>query len=193
MFIFTAVIWFLCFSAQKAALHQELHPHEPFCVVHLESYISLHQRRRVVRPGGQRALLHTHCEYHKHTCTHVLAPLMLTTLNSRCPSFPWSWSVEPWWYSSITVSFQTTSGSSSRASTSSPCWWRLSSLRRDISTGTSSSVGVRHWAHHTCCISHLIKPCYLCFFLFVFCAPTGTPTLCVTIWAVLRLHFDDIG
>lgn len=22
---------------------------------------------------------------------------------------------------------------------------------------------------------------------------TGTPTLCVTIWAVLRLHFDDIG
>lgn len=26
-----------------------------------------------------------------------------------------------------------------------------------------------------------------------FCATTGTPTLCVTIWAVLRLHFDDIG
>lgn len=22
---------------------------------------------------------------------------------------------------------------------------------------------------------------------------TGTPTVCVTIWAVLRLHFDDMG
>lgn len=67
-----------CLSAQEAALHQELHPHEPFCVVHLESYFSLHQGRRAVRPGGQRALLHSHCECHKRACTHVLAPLMWT-------------------------------------------------------------------------------------------------------------------
>lgn len=57
---------------------------------------------------------------------------------------PWSWSVEQWWCSSITASSRTTSGCSSRVCTSSRCWWKPSSLRRDTSTGTSSSAGVRH-------------------------------------------------
>lgn len=47
---------------QEAALHQKLHPHEPICVLHAESHFCFHQRRRAVRTGGQRALLHTHCE-----------------------------------------------------------------------------------------------------------------------------------
>lgn len=66
-----------------------------------------------------------------------------------CLFFPRRWRVEQWWYSSITVSFLTTSGSSSRVSTSSLYWWRPSSLKRDTSTGTSSLAGVRHEPHHT--------------------------------------------
>lgn len=42
---------------QEAALHAQLHPHEPVCVVHLEGNLGVHQRQRAVRAGGQRALL----------------------------------------------------------------------------------------------------------------------------------------
>ena len=47
---------------QEAALYEELHPHEPICVFHLESDFSLHQRQRAVCRSRQWALLHTHCE-----------------------------------------------------------------------------------------------------------------------------------
>lgn len=68
-------------SAQEAALHEELHPHEPVCVLHLEGYLGVHQRRCTVRQGGQRALLHPYCEEHHpqtlsvqlpNTCSHHL-------------------------------------------------------------------------------------------------------------------------
>lgn len=45
---------------QEASLHKELHSHEPVCVLHAESHLSLHQGWSVVRPGRQRPLLHTH-------------------------------------------------------------------------------------------------------------------------------------
>lgn len=67
---------------------------------------------------------------------------------SRLPHSPGSvhrWNARPQWFSSTTALCPTTSGCSSRACTSSPCWWRLSSLRGDISTGTSLLAGVGHW------------------------------------------------
>lgn len=54
------------------------------------------------------------------------------------------WGVRQWWSSSITVWCQTTSGSSSKVSISSRCWWKPSSLRDATSTGTPSSAGVCH-------------------------------------------------
>lgn len=67
---------------------------------------------------------------------------------SRLPRPPGSvrrWNARPRWFSSTTASCPTTSGCSSRACTSSPCWWRPSSPRGDTSAGTSSLAGVGHW------------------------------------------------
>lgn len=58
-------------SSQEAALHQELHPHEPFRVVHPESNFCLHQRQCALRRGRQWPLLHTYCKLHKHTHIHT--------------------------------------------------------------------------------------------------------------------------
>lgn len=58
---------------------------------------------------------------------------------------PCRWNVRPSWFSSTTVSCPTTSGCSSRACTSSLCWWRHSSLKGDTSTGTPLLAGVGSW------------------------------------------------
>lgn len=82
---------------------------------------------------------HTHSEKQPASSFQCCSPAFL---------FLCSWSVEPWWFFSTTASSPTTSGSSSRVCTSSLCWWRPSSLRGGISTGTSSLAGVRRGHTH---------------------------------------------
>lgn len=52
----------LSLAGQEAALHPQLHPHEPVRVLHAEGHLGLHQGLDPVRGAGQQPLLHLHRE-----------------------------------------------------------------------------------------------------------------------------------
>lgn len=51
-------------------------------------------------------------------------------------------------------------------------------------------IGWGEMSYMPCCRCIHISKCHVVYLVMLV---SGTPTVCVTIWAVLRLHFDDIG